>query len=153
MCSGKPACRNNVRSSKPICRNNVCQSKPTNVNIVPFKPVLTDHIYHVDSSILRQQLLRFSLNKYITFQSCRTMLLLTTSEVSFFINSICVFSILTIIVLNFSISNVQTNCFRSISQISGKVFNSFTLIFLILVIWQFKSFCILVFLSVILLWL
>ena len=138
ICSGKPVCRNNIRSSKPICRSNVCQSKPTNVNILPCKPVLTDHTYHVDSSILSQQLffifflsilifsvyykfsiitmniftnlllaivillskltclreffimfisgsstfLRFSLNTYITFQSCRTMLLLKT-EVSF----------------------------------------------------------------------
>ena len=138
MCSGKPVCRNNVRSSKPICRSNVCQSKPTNVNILPCKPVLTDHTYHVDSSILSQQLffifflsilifsvyykfsiitmniftnlllaivillskstclreffimfilrnstfLRFSLDTNITFQSCRTMLLLKT-EVSF----------------------------------------------------------------------
>ena len=56
MCSGKPVCRNNVRSSKPICKNNVCQSKPINVNILPCKPVLTDHTYHVDSSILSQQL-------------------------------------------------------------------------------------------------
>ena len=55
MCSGKPVCRNNVCSSKPICRNNICQSKST-VNIFPCKPVLTDHTYHVDSSILSQQL-------------------------------------------------------------------------------------------------
>ena len=55
MCSGKPVCRNNVCSSKPICRKNVCQSKST-VNIFPCKPVLTDHTYHVDSSILGQQL-------------------------------------------------------------------------------------------------
>ena len=56
ICSGKPVCRNNIRSSKPICRSNVCQSKPTNVNILPCKPVLTDHTYHVDSSILSQRL-------------------------------------------------------------------------------------------------
>ena len=93
--------------------------------------------------------LRFSLNTYITFQSCRTMLLLTTSEVSLFTNSICVFAILTIIVLHFSTSNVQTNCFRSISQKFWKILNSFALIFLILVIWQFKSFCIPAFVSVI----
>ena len=55
MCSGKPVCRNNVHSSKPICRN-VCHSTPTNVNILPGKPVLTDHTYHVDSPILSQQL-------------------------------------------------------------------------------------------------
>ena len=139
MCPGKSVCRNNVRSSKPICKSNVCQSKPINVNILPCKPVLTDHTYHVDSSILSQQLFfifflsiltfsvyykfsiitmniftnlllaivillskltclreflkmfvsrnstfwRFSLNTYITFQSCRTMLLLAASEVSF----------------------------------------------------------------------
>ena len=146
MCSGKPVCRNNVRSSKPIYKNNVCQSKPINVNILLCKPVLTDHTYHVHSPILSQQLffifflsilmfsvyykfsiitmniftnlllaivillskltclrefrkmfvsqnstfLCFSLNTYITFQSCRTMLLLATSEVSFFTDSICV---------------------------------------------------------------
>ena len=92
--------------------------------------------------------LRFSLNTYITFQSCRTMLLLATSEVSF-LPIVYVFIILTIIVLNFLTPNVQTNCFRSISQKFGKVLNSFALIFLILVIWQFKSFCISAFLSVI----
>ena len=93
--------------------------------------------------------LRFSLNTFIIFQSCRRILLLTTSEVSFFTNSICVFAILTIIVLNFSTSNVQTNCFRSISQKTGKFLNSFELIFLILVIWQFNSICVRAFLSVI----
>ena len=172
ICSGKPVCRKHVRSSKPICRSNVCQSKPTNVNILPCKPVLTDHICQVNSSILSQRLLFifflsilmfsvsykfsiitmniftnlllaivillsrltrlseffimfisrnssflcFSLNTYITFQSCRTMLLLKISEVSSFTNSICVFTILTIFVLRFSTSNVQTNCFKSISQ-------------------------------------
>ena len=93
--------------------------------------------------------LRFSLKTYITFQSCLTMLLLATSEVSFFTISICIFAMLTIIVPNISTSNVQTNCFRSTSQKFGKVLNSFALIFLILVIWQFKSFCIPAFLSVI----
>ena len=82
----------------------------------------------------------FSLNTYTTFQSCRTMLLLKTSEVSFFTNSICVFPILTIIVLNFSTANIQTNCFKSISLKFGKILNSFALIFLILVIWQFNYF-------------
>ena len=84
--------------------------------------------------------LRFSLNRYFTFQSCRTILLLKTSEVSFFTNSICVFPILTIIVLNFSTANIQTNCFKSISLKFGKILNSFALIFLILVIWQFNYF-------------
>ena len=55
--------------------------------------------------------LRFSLNSYITFQSCRTILLLKTSELSFFTNSICAFAILTIIVLHFSSSKVQI-CFK-----------------------------------------
>ena len=91
----------------------------------------------------------FSLNTYITFQSCRTMLLLKTSEVSFFTNSICVFPILTTIVLNFWTTYIQANCFESISQKFGKFLNSFALIFLILVIWQFNSFCISAFISVI----
>ena len=93
--------------------------------------------------------LRFSLNRYFTFQSCRTILLLKTSEVSFFTNSICVFPILTTIVLNFSTTYIQANCFESISQKFGKFLNSFALIFLILVIWQFNSFCISAFISVI----
>ena len=46
----------NICSGKPVCRSNFCQSKPTNVNILPCKPVLTDRTYHVDSSILSQQL-------------------------------------------------------------------------------------------------
>ena len=56
--------------------------------------------------------LRFSLNTYITFQSCQTMLLLKTSKVYFFTNIIRVFAILTIIVLVFLTSNVQTNVFH-----------------------------------------
>ena len=88
-----------------------------------------------------------SLNTYITFQSFQTMLLLKTSEVSFFTNSICVCAMLRICwyVLNFSTSNVQTNCFTNILQ----SLPSFGLIFLILVIWQFNTFCITGFLSVI----
>ena len=79
--------------------------------------------------------LRSSLNTYITFQSFWTMLLFETSEVSFFFaNSICVFAILNIIVLNFSTSNIQTNCYKNILQKFGKNLHSFALIFLILVI-------------------
>ena len=131
----------------------VCQRKPTNVNILPYKSVLTDHICHINSSILSQQLffifflsvyynfsiitmniftnmhlatvvllsklmrlseffmfilrnstfLRFSLNTYTTFQSCQTMLLLKLSEVSFFTNSVCVSTILTILQQFFNI--------------------------------------------------
>ena len=77
------------------------------------------------------------------------MLPLKTSELSFFTNSICVFVILTIIALTFSTSNVQTNCFKNISQKFGKILNSFALIFLILVIWQFNSFYVPAFLSMI----
>ena len=56
ICLGKHVCRKNVPSSKPICRSNVCQSKLTNVNKLPCKPVLSDHTYYVNSSILSQQL-------------------------------------------------------------------------------------------------
>ena len=48
-----------------------------------------------------------------------------------------------------STRNVQTNCFKSVSQKFGKILNSFALIFLILVTWQFNTFCIPAFLSVI----
>ena len=51
-------------------------------------------------------------------------------------------------VLNFSTSNVQTNCYKSISQKFGKILNNFAFIFLILVICQLNTFCIPVFLSV-----
>ena len=47
--------------------------------------------------------LRFSLNTYTTFQSCQTMLLLKLSEVSFFTNSVCVSTILTILQQFFNI--------------------------------------------------
>ena len=50
------------------------------------------------------------ISQNITFQSCRTILLLKTSELPFFTNSICVFAILTIIVLHFSSSNVLCPC-------------------------------------------
>ena len=201
ICSGKPVCRN-AHSSKPICRN-VCQSKPTNFNILPCKSVRTDHIYHVNSLMLSQQLffifflsilifsvyhkfsiitmniftnlvfaivillskfpclweffilyisqnrtfLCSSLYAYITFQSFQTMLLLKT-EISFFTYSIGVFAMLSIVVLNFSTSNVQTNCFKIILQKFGKILHSFAFNFLMLVIWQFNTFCIPVFLSV-----
>ena len=46
----------------------VCQRKPTNVNILPYKPVLTDHICHINSSILSQQLFFiFFLSVYYNF--------------------------------------------------------------------------------------
>ena len=67
----------------------------------------------------------------------------------FFTISICVFAILATIVLNVSTPNIQTNCFKSISQIFWKILSSFALIFLILAIWQFNTFCIPAFLSVI----
>ena len=89
-----------------------------------------------------------SLNAYITFQLCQTMLLLKSSDVSFFTNSVCIFAMLSIIALNVSTSNIKTNYFKSISQTLGKIVNSFSLIFLIVVIWQFNTICIAAFLSV-----
>ena len=84
--------------------------------------------------------LHFSLNTYITFQSCRTLLLLLkTSEVFFFYQYyICfcyiILTFCAFFALNFSKSDVQTNCFKNISQKIGNILNSFALIFLILVI-------------------
>ena len=56
ICSGKPVCGGNRRSSNPICRSNVCRSKPNNANILPCKPVVTSHISHVNSSLLKEHL-------------------------------------------------------------------------------------------------
>ena len=87
---------------------------------------------------------RACLKAYISFQSIRIILLLKTSE-----NSVCVFAILSISVLHYSTFNVQTNCFKNILQKVGKILHSFAILFLMLVIWQFNTFCIPVFLSLI----
>ena len=51
--------------------------------------------------------LHFTVKTYIICQSSRTILLLYTSEMSVFTDSLCVFAILSIIVLNFSTLKVQ----------------------------------------------
>ena len=86
----------------------------------------------------------------ILLKDIRLILLLKTSEVSFFVNSSCVFAILNIIFLNLSTSNAQTNCFVNIWQKFRQILHGFTLNFLILVIWQINTFCIPVFFLVIL---
>ena len=68
--------------------------------------------------------LRSSFVTYITFQSCWALLLPKNQRFLFFTNSICVFAMLSIIVLNFSTSNVQANCSKCISQKFGKRLNS-----------------------------
>ena len=78
-----------------------------------------------------------------------TILLPETSKAPFFTNCLFVFDILSIIVLNFSRSNVQTNGFKNILKTFEKSFHSFALIFLMLIIWQFNISCISVFLSLI----
>ena len=54
MCSGKPVCRNNVRASKLFVETMFVKVNP--LMFLPCKPVLADYTYHVDSSILSQQL-------------------------------------------------------------------------------------------------
>ena len=90
--------------------------------------------------------LRSNLNTYIVFQSSRTILLLNTSEVSFFTKDLCIFAILSIIVINFLKSKVQRNLFQNIFKKIGYVSHIFIFIFFVLVIWIFNAFCITAFL-------
>ena len=77
------------------------------------------------------------------------------SEVSFFINSLCVFANIYLFLLtssfckHLSTSSTQTNCFINTLQKLGKNLHGLALIFLILVIWQINTFCFPVFLSLI----
>ena len=93
--------------------------------------------------------LRSNLNRYMVFQSFRTILLLNTSEVSLFTIGLCIFAILIIIALNFPKSNVQRNIFQNIFKKIGNVLHIFIFIFFLLVIWKVNAFCITLFLTVI----
>ena len=66
-----------------------------------------------------------NLNTYIVFQSFSTILLLNTSSVLFFTNCVCIFAILSIIILNFSTSNIQRNFFQNIFKKKLKDFTYF----------------------------
>ena len=70
------------------------------------------------------------------------------NEVLFFTNNLRVFAITNITVLNFSRSNVKTNCLKNILQKVQKNLQSFAPLFLILVICPFHTFCIPIFLTV-----
>ena len=83
---------------------------------------------------------RSNLNKYIAFQSFRTILQLNTSEVSFFYEGLCVFAIFSINSLNFLKSDVQRIFFQIIFQKIGNVLQIFIFIFFVIVIWQFNAF-------------
>ena len=52
-------------------------------------------------------LLHFIVKTYIIFKSSKTILQLYALEISVFANSLCIFAIVVIIVLNFSTSKVQ----------------------------------------------
>ena len=93
--------------------------------------------------------LRCNLNTCIVFQAFRAILLLNTSEVSFYTKGSCIFAILNIIAFNFPKSNVQRKVFQNTFKKVGNVLRIFTFILFILVIWQFNAFCMTVFLSVI----
>ena len=93
--------------------------------------------------------LRSNVNAYIVFQSFRTILLLSKSEVSFFTKGLCTFAILSIIALKFPKSNVHRNLFQKIFKNIGNVLHIFIFIFFVLVIWQVNAFCITLFFTVI----
>ena len=80
-----------------------------------------------------------NLSTCIVFQSFRTILLLNTSEVSFFNKGLCIFAILSTTALNFPKSNVQRNFFQNILKEIGNVQHIFIFIFFVLVIWQFNA--------------
>ena len=75
--------------------------------------------------------LRSNLNTDIVFQSFKTNLLLNTLEVSCFSKGLCVFTILSIIALNFSKFNVQIRFFRNILKNIGYALHIFIFIFFI----------------------
>ena len=86
-------------------------------------------------------------NTCIVFQPFRIILLLNTSEVSFFTKALCIFAILSTIALNFPRS---TDIF--FSKYLWKIGNAlliFIFIFFLLVTWQFNTFCITVLFTVI----
>ena len=64
---------------------------------------------------------------YIIFQSSRTVFLLYTSEMSVFTNSLCIFAISNIIVLNFSTSKVHKNFYNNILLKCKKILKNFAL--------------------------
>ena len=80
------------------------------------------------------------LKTYTIFQSSRTNLLLYTSEISVFSNSLSIFAILSIIVLNFSTSKVRKNFYNNILLKCKKILKNYATFFFILVLSQFNSF-------------
>ena len=74
--------------------------------------------------------LHFNLNAYIVFHSFRIILLLNTSEVSFFIKGLGFFLILGIIALNFLKTNVEKKTFFFFKK--RKCFGYFNIHFLLL---------------------
>ena len=69
VCLGNPVCTNYVRPSRAICGSTFCQSKPTSdinirhtdlintINVLPSKPIPSNHICFVNSSLPTQQIL------------------------------------------------------------------------------------------------
>ena len=90
--------------------------------------------------------LHYIVKTYIIFQSSRTILLLYTSNVFVFTNSLCIFAKLRITIFNFSTSKVQKNFYNNILLKCKKILKVFAPFFFILVIWQFNTFLISMFL-------
>ena len=78
VCLGNPVC-NYVRPSRAICGSKVCQSKPTSdsnirhtdlintSNVLPSKPIRSNHICFVNSSLPTQQILYIFLLSLLAF--------------------------------------------------------------------------------------
>lgn len=79
---------------------------------------------------------------YIIFKSSQKILLLYTSEISVFTDSLCIFAILVIIVLKFSTLNVQKYFYDNILLNFETILDIFAPTFFnfMLVIWQFNIF-------------
>ena len=79
---------------------------------------------------------------YIIFKSSQKILLLCTSEISVFTDSLCIFAILVIIVFKFSTLNVQKYFYDNILLNFETILDIFAPTFFnfILVIWQFNTF-------------
>ena len=56
VCSGKPVCTNYVRPSRSICGSKVCQSKPTSDSNIYHKPIRSNYICFINSSVSTQQI-------------------------------------------------------------------------------------------------
>ena len=70
VCSGKPVCTNYVRPSRSICGSKVCQSKPTSDSNIYHKPIRSNYICFINSSVSTQQISFIFLLSLLAFSVC-----------------------------------------------------------------------------------